>query len=529
MMRLFTQANEKAIRIAGIIILSLMVCWGLVLILFPIKPFGVDEWRIIYNIKFRRADQLWGPLDFMQQFPRVYLQLVKRFTATLDYSYFSLRFPSWVAGSMTIFFAHRLITGIIKDNAATALLFVLIIIASPSFTDYYVQVKQYTMDVLLSVAAIWQLLQLTKLAKGGSLPTGRYALLCSSMLTVPFFSYTYVIVIAPVFAVIFLTILKERADTNAEKLRCLLRAAIPALLGAAALAVFYLADAAQVMKDQNMHMYWQYRMMPHPFDLALFFLRFYNLFSRTGAGLLFEIVFGILGIASFINACIKCGQSLRKAGFETNDVLCWYCVLTVLLVMLLFAAGKMPIGETRLNSFILPVVGMTIVLFIDSLTRSNAGKLPGNILAWVLLAAATGNIVSSAINDQTNDIHNRTLSIYHHTEKAIQLASAKNLPIFITPAIACPNEKHVNFPESNVPARVLCYPPGYVNVCGTGMKDNIPGEWVLKTFPAYRADQPVPVYSVYDVGEVPGCLSHLPADIRSVLAGDGIHFTEIKR
>ncbi len=98
----------KIFRLLSIITLVFIMCWGLLLVAIQIKPFWVDEWRVIYNLKYKNAAAIFGPLDFMQQFPRVYLVLIKLFTSFFDYSYFTLRLPSFLVGTFTIIFSYRL-------------------------------------------------------------------------------------------------------------------------------------------------------------------------------------------------------------------------------------------------------------------------------------------------------------------------------------------------------------------------------------------------------------------------------------
>lgn len=78
----------KITRIITIATLLFLIAWGFISVIFPVRPFWIDEWRIIYNLKFKTAEGLRGPMDFMQQFPRAYLQLIKAFTALFNCSYF---------------------------------------------------------------------------------------------------------------------------------------------------------------------------------------------------------------------------------------------------------------------------------------------------------------------------------------------------------------------------------------------------------------------------------------------------------
>src|SRR5687768_15935224 len=106
-MKLFDKIEQHTdIVIKGV--LALLLTWGLSLVLFKIRPFWHDEWRLIYNLKFKSHQQLWGTLDYTQQFPRLYLQLTKAFTALFNYNYFSLRFPAFFLGAANVFLCWSL-------------------------------------------------------------------------------------------------------------------------------------------------------------------------------------------------------------------------------------------------------------------------------------------------------------------------------------------------------------------------------------------------------------------------------------
>src|SRR5262249_51080496 len=147
-MRVDIQKAEKAFRYITLFTLSFLACWGLVAVVATIKPFWVDEWRIIYNLKFKTPQQLWGGLDYMQQFPRVYLQIIKWFTGKCDYSYTSLRLPSFIVGLSTIVVTYRLMNKLYPKTQLSRFLFVMVFISSYTFTEYFVQIKQYTMEML---------------------------------------------------------------------------------------------------------------------------------------------------------------------------------------------------------------------------------------------------------------------------------------------------------------------------------------------------------------------------------------------
>ncbi len=530
-MILFHRNAKKIIRYASITTLTFIVCWGLLLVIAQIKPLLIDEWRIIYNLKYKDAAGLWGELDFMQQFPRVYLEVIKAFSSACDYSYFSLRFPSFLIGTFTIFFAYRLSARLFGSTDIRRFLFVLIIAASPTFTDYFVQVKQYTMDILLAVLSIWQLLQLMQAANVSNQSRSRYILLCASFLSAPFFSYAYPIIIAPVFVIAFVRSISaiRLQDSQGGVMRFLCRLWVPLIICAAAVVVFYRADAAQLMNDKSMHTYWDFRMMRHGFHPLQFFVAFYDLFALCGAGIVFEIIFGILGIWGFINAVVFSTRSLKKAKWNTADHTSWYCASAVVAIMLLFSTGNLAIGEARLTCFCAPVVSLLIISAVCSLPYYKYSIIAKPIVILVLFIGVAGNAFTALVGEQLTPQHALALHVYENTENAIIQAASEKTPIFISSDIASPYERILNFPATDIPATAMYTLPDNAAAGDAGHKEKVPGDWILKTFPAYKAADQVAVYALNNPHDLRLRIAQLPATVKCVLMGDGQCFRKICR
>ncbi len=497
---------EQFIRRLTIATLTFIICCGFVLVLAQIKPFWVDEWRVIYNLKYKNAVQLFGPLDFMQQFPRVYLEIIKAFSAPFDYSYFTLRLPSFLVGTATIIFCYRLMKKIYAPTNLNRFLFVMILISSYTFTEYFVQIKQYTMDILVSLVALAQLIELHN-PYSKNLNKRRYLLLCVSFFIVPFFSYIYPIAFAPVFII---TALKHisliKASGFSQNRKIIILQWIPLIICTISIFVFYVIDVSQLMADKGMHQFWGERMMKGGFSLKMFFKDGYQLFAEVGRGLLFSIIFGILGVVSFAFGIKKC---VRNFSFKmnNNNLLILYSVLLLVIVFILFIAGKFPLGEPRLNVFTVPSIAILIISLLDELTDKMPALKLAKIIPVILYLGVIGNIYTTFIKGVTGSVYTRKLDIYVSTENAIILAQSQKLPIFITPEVAYPYDKTRNLP--------------YLNT--------VPGDWVLKTFPAYKVAENIPVYNIASLSELKENLRQLPANITSVLAGDGRSFRIINR
>jgi len=499
----------KIARISTIATLSFIVCWGFAMVVAEIKPFWIDEWRVIYNLKYKDATMLWGPLDFLQQFPRVYLEIVKVFTSIFDYSYFALRLPSFIVGTAMIALCYRLMVKIFRRESFNRFLFVMMLVSASTFTDYYVEIKQYTMDLLLALVAIWQFIELLKLTNGQPKISGRYMWLCASFLVVPFFSYTYPIAIAPVFIIQFVqgVILLRDKRVTTGKTRILLQQWFPLFLCAASIVVFYMTDVKQLMADKGMHQYWGHLMMNKGFSWSSFFYECYNMFAEIGAGAVYWYLFGVLGVVSFLYGVFVCVANIKRKQQSASDLILLYSALLVLIAILLFSTGKFPLGEPRLNAFMIPVIAVLLIRLLDGLSEHRRWNIVSKTVSVVLLAGVTGNVYTTFYASLTGPEYTRKMEIYRSTEKALLMAQSKKLPTMITPEVAWPYDKTRNYPFNNT----------------------VPGDWVLKTFPAYHVANNMPVYAITNMASLREEMKRLPANITSVLAGDGRSFSIIIR
>lgn len=494
---------EKIARYSVVTTLLFMLCWGTAMVVMQVKPFWVDEWRIIYNLKFKDSTALWGQLDFMQQFPRLYLQLIKVFSSQFDYSYYALRLPSFLVGIATIILGIRLTKRIYPAGGLNSFLFIMILVSSYTFTEYFVQVKQYTMDIFLSLLAIWQYTELLKVATGKTFRKGRYIGLCISMLLAPFFSYTYPIAITPAFFIIIIHAMQQMTVMRYAVWKQLL----PLVLSAVGIAGFYVSDVAQLMNDSGMHVFWGHLMMRGGFDIGSFFANVHMLFAEVGSGFVFWFIFGVVGLAAFAVAMYKGVAYAKQKELTTVQWMVLYSLSLVLFVILLFSLGKFPLGEPRLNAFTVPAIAVLIIHLLDHLLQRQESRKAATVLSFVLYAGVIGNVYTTAYACFSGDEYKMKLQIYRTTEKALTLAHANQLPIVISPGVAFPYDSTINFPYKNT----------------------VPGDWVIKTFPAYKADRHLPVYAISDLKLLSSYLSKLPPYVHAVLAGDGRSFTIIKR
>src|SRR3989338_10809121 len=161
------------------------------------RPFWLDEWYIISNIKFKSYLEVFNHLEYTQ-FPRVYLVLLKAFAGLFNFSEVSLRLIPYFCGLIAIVFSYYLAGSVLyKGDKKRRLIFSLLLICNVITAYYLIQVKQYTMELLWALLAIWQYYYYSQDLQipNRSFSQGTVAILI--FLIGPFFSYTYPIAAAP--------------------------------------------------------------------------------------------------------------------------------------------------------------------------------------------------------------------------------------------------------------------------------------------------------------------------------------------
>ncbi len=101
-----------------------------------------------------------------------------------------------------------------------------------------------------------------------------------------------------------------------------------------------------------------------------------------------------------------------------------------------------------------------------------------------------------------NKLRNRKLAEY-----VLKKANKVRMPILITPGVAYPYENTVNFP----------------------FDDNVPGDWVLVTFPEYKMGRSGLVYAIDNITNTEGYIERLPSHIDSIMIGDGTNYKFISK
>jgi small basic protein len=277
-------------------------------------------------------------------------------------------------------------------------------------------------------------------------------------------------------------------------------------ISAGSILVFYLIDVSHLMSDKEMNGYWSYRMISGGSGARFVALRIWEFFAQVGAGLVFEIIFGLTGIAAFAWGLYSTGVNLLYDKYNMGKSLRLYTILLILLSLLLFFCGKLPI-EHKFNAYTVPSISILVIFLLDKLfTISSAKKITGWLTA-VLVAGLVGNIITTAATPFLSSDYALRMNIYVATENAILQAQARNLPIIVTPGVALPDSITIT----------------------TRNLTSISASSVLKTFPAYKVKDNLKVYALNNLGELKDYMKKLPAYTTSVIAGDGTSFQVVTR
>jgi hypothetical protein len=505
-MKLKSRNPEKIVHAVTLITLGIMVVWGLVSVLWEVRPFWVDEWRIVYNLKFKTVEELWGPLAYMQQFPRAYISLLKWWTEGQGYSYFSLRLPSLLVALAAMLAVYKLARRVWPADNHRRYLLVLMLVSCGTFTEYFVQIKQYTMDLFLAVLALWQLVWLLNIGERGLKSIAGYLLLCAGLLVSPFFSYTYPIVIAPVFLVVFVQdVVLWRRKSGVETVRRIALQWLPLFLCTFSITLFYVADVAQLSADENMRIYWGGHIAKDGFNLLKFLVQLFHALAQPGSGLIFWWLFGLLCSFALLFGYREAYRNTRAGETGLHAVLLLYAVSLPILMLVLNMARRLPMGEPRLNAFAVPAIAILLIHLLNAVAKMPRLQRAGAVVSYILIAGLSGNIVTTVIASFTDGKYERRIATYRATQAAVQQAQDLRIPVLITPEVGWPYDKTENLPWHTM----------------------LPGDWVLMTWPAFDPNDAIQVYNIDDTGNVEQYFDQLPGSLAEVMVGDGLHYRRV--
>ncbi|MBI5099512.1 MAG: hypothetical protein HZB30_09780 [Nitrospirae bacterium] len=391
-----TLNQKKNINLLILKYLLLTIISGIVIVeiisIVRMKPFWLDEWFVIVNIKFKEIEEFFfRPLDFNQGFPRAYLVLIKYFSRIFNYNYLSLVLIPFIVQLLNIVFFWYVSTEIIyKEDKLKSYLLILVFLSYETTFIYFTQVKQYTMEMFCSLLALWQFYEFSKCFKDINVTCFRFWIAVGIFLVAPFFSYSYPIIATPLIISLFITFL-----FTPKKFSNITKTLFPLILFLIAIVTEYHLDIKYAI-SLNIHLddWWRsYIATYESFNLfALNLLRSFFIFmslifipiDKTYKDtiwssdhmkyivylvrILFFLIPTVIGminisiytIKSFIDRTKKENsffKGFKIISFNESFSISIFFFILFFAVWVLYFLSLLPLGPKRVNYFCVPMVG----------------------------------------------------------------------------------------------------------------------------------------------------------------------------
>jgi hypothetical protein len=432
------------------------------------KPFWLDEWFIIYNLKFREiGSYFFGRLAWNQGFPRAYLAFIKSFSQVFSYNYLSLIVIPFIVQLLCIVFFWKVAENIIfRGEKLKGYMIVLVFLSYQTTIIYFTQVKPYSMEMFCTLLALWQFRVFNGYFKTSQISDFHVWTATGVFLVAPFLSHTYPIIATPLILGLIITFIFAGGNTSRAKIL------VPLVFFTGAVITVYYIDIKSTVYSQTSTGYWDIYMVSYD-NLMLFvprlLNRFYNLmtlnyiavfspldrvYRETGQENIHYVIYFVkiafffipssVGLITIILKTInnytdrfRREKSLIKAfkiaSFSESFSIGTFFLILFFTVWVLYFLNFLPIAQKRLNYFCVPMIGY-FWLEGFSFFKANKKKLFcafGNIaLAFyvihLFLFAGIGYAGEALIKSGEQSLW------YHTTGRAITDAYKSNAKIIYT-------------------------------------------------------------------------------------------------
>ena len=443
--------NSKFLKIKylgfGVILLIIFSIGSQIYSIINQKGFWLDEWFILYNLKFKSYPELFNNLFYSQQFPRVYLSMVKFITELFNYNYFAIRIIPFLFQVINILLVYFFISKIVfPSNKLKALLFVLFFLAFHTTFFYFSQLKAYTADMFFNLMSIWYFYFLSKNYKKLSITSNGYLSMLFFILSGLFFSYTFPIVFTPILIFLFFTAMLEIRNRKIS-----MKPILPIGVFIVGLVLSYFTDLRFVLSDKgqydNFNMYtvnytgiaqfikslsnilWLFTSMfffDKAFNNYLLFLLYF-----------IKIVILISALTGFILLLYKYVKKLviekwsyfKSFNFIDPKHIDIYFLLLFFITVTLYFFGMLPLGTHRINYFCFVFATYFLIqgvfFIIKRFDKSRYFLLP------LILIAGFFSAIQGNINELKNSNLNFDQLIYDNVGNAIIVARTNSFPIVV--------------------------------------------------------------------------------------------------
>ncbi len=237
-------------------------------------------------------------------------------------------------------------------------------------------------------------------------------------------------------------------------LKNILYRSIPLLLGSVSIFIFYFYDITQVMADGGMQDFWKEYILRDGFQPLAYAFNIYKLFANLGTGLLFEIIYGALGLGGFFYSIYQLFQ--KRNDTSPFRYVLQYSSLLVIVMIVLFSFHKLPLGAHRLNAFAVPACSILVINMLMVSERRWKKLIP--VIYSILSLTLAGNIYQAFAKAHFSKEAVKKQHIYDNTRAAILLAEDKHIPIVTGTAVVYPHE------DRNGDFAVIGYPAYHMRV-----------------------------------------------------------------
>ena len=118
---------------------------------FTQPTFWLDEAFVAVSLKAPSPGVIFAPLEYGQYFPRLYLAVIAALRQAFGYHIWALRLLPWLSFTAATLFWARLLVKRSQPIAAAGLFAAGLLAGSIFWLDQAIQLKQYTLDVLLAL------------------------------------------------------------------------------------------------------------------------------------------------------------------------------------------------------------------------------------------------------------------------------------------------------------------------------------------------------------------------------------------
>ena len=384
----------------------------------------------------------------MQQFPRVYLSIIKFLSETFNYNYFAIRILPFLIQVINIFLIYFLISKIVFPlNKVKASLFVLFFLSFHTTLFYFSQLKQYTMDMFFTFISIWYFYYLSLYYQKITTKSFGYIAMLVCIFLGPFFSYTFPIVVTPIMIGLFITFSLELYNKKFS-----IKPLLPLAIFILALLLNYYTDLQFVLSDKGQYHNFDMYVMNYSsnslimksllniawlFTSIFFFDKSYNsnflylLYFIKILVLIFSLLgFIILLYKQVVKLKIEKLWFFKSLSFTNTPGIQLYFLLLLFITLVLYLIKMLPVGTHRINYFCFTYISYFLITGIFFIIKK-FDKLK-YILLPVVFFAATFPAIRSDICELKNTNLNFDQKIYENVGNAINTAQINSLPIIVS-------------------------------------------------------------------------------------------------